>query len=133
MGGIVTSTITFGNILEILTIAVGGFAFLWEMRGKLSLLQYSHDDAMKRLEKLDTDFKELAKVTITMATQTQRLDTFERALNETNIHHEQRTKNLDDLKSTLYTKIDNLSNIIGDVNNRLGKLERRRPRATKAL
>ena len=72
--------ITFGNLVEVLVIALGGLFFLWELRTKLTILQITYDQFDKKLEKLDIEFKELAKVTTIIATQTERLNSFEHQL-----------------------------------------------------
>lgn len=112
---------TVGNLLEILTIGLGGLFFIWELRSRLAILQFSNDNTAKHLERLDVDFRELAKVTVTIATQNERLNSFEARMAE--ISHnlkmtmetqERRMKSNDELREQMFGRFDNLSGTISN-------------------
>lgn len=107
---------TVGNLLEILTIGIGGLFFLWELRSKLNILQFSNDSTIKHLERLDVDFKELAKVTISIASQQERLNSLEARIGEVSDNlkvtmstQERRIKAMDELRDQVSSRFDNLT------------------------
>lgn len=107
---------TVGNLLEILTIGIGGLFFLWELRSKLNVLQFSNDSTIKHLERLDVDFKELAKVTISIASQQERLNSLEARIGEVSDNlkvtmstQERRIKAMDELRDQVSSRFDNLT------------------------
>lgn len=107
---------TVGNLLEILTIGIGGLFFLWELRSKLNVLQFSNDSTIKHLERLDVDFKELAKVTISIASQQERLNSLEARIGEVSDNlkvtmstQERRIKAMDELRDQVASRFDNLT------------------------
>jgi len=58
-------------------IAIGGLFFIWQIRAELSVIKINHDGFQKHLNELDIDFKELTKITATVANQNARLDSYE--------------------------------------------------------
>lgn len=112
----ISYTMTVGNLLEILTIGIGGLFFLWELRSKLNILQFSNDSTIKHLERLDVDFKELAKVTISIASQQERLNSLEARIGEVSDNlkvtmstQERRIKAMDELRDQVASRFDNLT------------------------
>lgn len=75
-------TITFGNLVEIATIIVGGLIFLWEMRNKIALIQFNQENFIKHIERIDRDIETLSKATVTLAEQSVRISNVEEKLSE---------------------------------------------------
>jgi len=71
-----------GNIIQIFVIVAGGIYFVWEMRTQLKLLRQSQDNIHDRLEKMDTEIENLAKVTIEMARQDERMAAMEQRVGD---------------------------------------------------
>jgi len=69
--------ITVGNLLEILMIGIGGLYFIWEIKGKLSILQLNSETFEKHLSTLEVDVKELSRITALVANQSNRMDNFD--------------------------------------------------------
>lgn len=66
----IEQSITVGNIIEIVTIAAGGFGVFITMRNTVSSLT-------KQVETMQTEIKELAKIIVKMATTDLRLTRLE--------------------------------------------------------
>lgn len=83
MGGLDT-TINLGHILQLFAIIGGGVWFLWEMRAKLALLAVKQQDLLVKVDKIDSDVDKLSQVTIQIARQDERINAFERRIEDIN-------------------------------------------------
>ena len=71
------STITMGNVIETITIVIGGMVFLFEMRNRLASLQTAQEYFKERLDKVDKEIGDLSKIATVIAQQSERITAFD--------------------------------------------------------
>lgn len=66
-----------GNVLTIFTILTGGVYFVWKLKEQINLLQSGYEAFTAKFVTLQNDVHELAKVSVQMGIQDQRLKALE--------------------------------------------------------
>jgi len=85
-------SIDIGQILTLAAMLLGGFYFVWEIKGKLNLLiqetTMRHDSNVKEFTDIKTQLSELSKVAIELAKQEIRMNTIDQRMLEisTRVH-----------------------------------------------
>lgn len=67
------TTVTMGNIIQIVVILISGLIFLYRMESRLVLLTNIQENFTQRLSKIDAELEKLASVTIQIARQDERM------------------------------------------------------------
>ena len=67
------STISIGNILTIASMLIGGLFFLWRMEARIIVMTSAQEMLTNRLAVIDREIKDLAKITIEIARQDERM------------------------------------------------------------
>ena len=99
-------TITIGNVLEIISILVGGIVFLLTIKAKLDAVIVSQDSFRLRLDAFDGEIKHLTKMTSALPVQNEKLSSFDQRITG---HGERITKleeRLDEKVNNIYDHID---------------------------
>ena len=104
------STITMGNVIETITIVLGGMVFLFEMRNRLNSLQTAQDYFKERLDKVDKELSDLSKITTVIVQQSERITAFDIRM----AAQSERMTKIDD-------RVDRISEAIQKVNVRLSE------------
>ena len=73
-------TITIGNVLEIVSILVGGVVFLLTIKAKLDAVIVSQDSFRLRLDAFDGEIKHLTKMTSALPVQNEKLSSFDQRI-----------------------------------------------------
>ena len=82
------NTITMGNLLQIIAMLLGGLYFVWVMEKKIALLTVTQTTFAAKLTEIDTEVKNITKITVEMAIQNERLVALDKRLNELSIRIE---------------------------------------------
>ena len=75
----IDSTISIGNIIEIVMIAVGGIGVMLKLGNRITT---SHELVAYRLREVETDVKNIGTILVNQATQNERISSIERQLQE---------------------------------------------------
>lgn len=67
------STITMGNILQIVAMLLGGLYFVWVMDKRIAILNMTQATFTERLTKIDVELQQLTKITVDIARQDERM------------------------------------------------------------
>lgn len=82
---VIESTISVGNLLQIVAMLAGGFYFLYTMKGEMSILTVIQKQFASRLDKIDQELVLLSKVTVDLARQDERMTAQDKRLQELSI------------------------------------------------
>ncbi len=86
------TTINIGALLQIAAMLGGGLYFLWKIQTQLEILNNTQMSFSKKIEKIDRELEELAKVTIEIARQDERMNAQDIRLQELSIRLESHLK-----------------------------------------
>lgn len=86
------STVTMGNLLQIIAMLLGGLYFIWVMEKKISILAINHTNFSERLTKIDIELQALAKITVEIARQDERMTAQDKRLQELSVRIEDLSK-----------------------------------------
>lgn len=86
------NTITMGNVLQIIAMLLGGLYFIWVMEKKISLLAITQTNFAGKLSEIETEVKNLTKITLEIAVQGERMNALDRRLNELSIRIDDQSK-----------------------------------------
>ena len=70
-------SISAGNIIDVLIFLGSCATVIFRIEGKLGIVTATQTSFMSRLDRVDEELRELAKVTIEMARQTERLNSYD--------------------------------------------------------
>lgn len=76
------TTVTMGNIIQIVVILISGLIFLYRMESRLILLTNIQENFTQRLSKIDAELEKLSNVTIQIARQDERMTAQDNRLQE---------------------------------------------------
>lgn len=82
------NTVTMGNVLQIVAMLLGGLYFVWIMEKKISILALTQTNFSNKLIEIETEVKNITRITVEMAIQNERLVALDKRLNELSIRIE---------------------------------------------